>query len=172
MTYTLHAPGTRSRKSWVARGRVGDHTFEISCRTTEKAQAEHVALAFVANLQAELDRRSPRARNIGAFEQWLLDNFYWSEGLVLRRNGGIVRFHAAAQGYRSTKLTYNGESKTVLEHRVVFLLVNGWLPESIDHKNRDRGDNRPSNLVASTPHSQAGNRGKIRTKLAQPAEMQ
>lgn len=172
MTYTLFAPGIRSSKNWVVRGRVDQHVFEVSCRTPDQREAESFARTFIANLRADLDRASPRARSIGAFEQWVLDTFEWSEGLVLYKSGGILRFHQAAQGYRSAKVQYDDETKTVLEHRVVFLLVHRWLPESIDHKNRDRGDNRPSNLAASTPHSQARNRGKAGTNFNQPVNLQ
>ena len=167
MTYTLHPPGTRSARNWMMRGTLAGHQFEVSCKTADRDAADRFAVDFVRRLQADLDQRTPRARSVGAFEHWILDAFYWSEGLVLRKSGGILRFHQAAHGYRSAKVKYEDETRTVLEHRVVFLLVNGWLPESIDHKNRDRGDNRPSNLEASTPRQQARNRGKPRTSSAQ-----
>lgn len=162
MSHKLYAPGTRRNpRFWIARGTIAGHRFEVSCGTADEDTARLFAVTFERKLQADLDRRSPRARAIGPFEQWIMDNLYWSEGLVLWRAGGmILRFHSGPQGYRSAQVKFEGEARTVLEHRVVFLLVNGWLPESVDHRNRDRGDNRPSNLLAATPLSQAQNRGK------------
>lgn len=168
MKYRLYAPGTRKSQSWVARGYVNGSQVEVSCRTADRGKAEHFAHEFFTNLKAFYDKTTPKAREIGDFEQSLLDNYYWHEGHILHRRGGVLRFYKAAHGYRSAKIIFMGEKRTMLEHRMVFLLVHKWLPESIDHINRDRADNRPSNLRAATPRSQGNNRGIARTKICNP----
>lgn len=42
------------------------------------------------------------------------------------------------------------DNKKLFVHRVVFALVNGYLPEQVDHINGVRDDNRPANLRAAT----------------------
>lgn len=45
------------------------------------------------------------------------------------------------------------EGSMQLVHRMVFLMHHGYLPEMVDHINRDRSDNRIENLRAAT-HAQ------------------
>lgn len=52
--------------------------------------------------------------------------------------------HLGNRGYRV--LTLN--KKTYLDHRVIFFIHNGFLPEVIDHINNDPLDNRIENLRA------------------------
>jgi hypothetical protein len=172
VTYRLYAPGTRKSPYWMVRGTMDGHKFEVSCRTTDPIEADHFARTFITNLKADLDRHAPKAKSIGPFEQSLLHNYYWHGGKIFHKRGGVLSFYKAAHGYRSTKVVFDGEKRTVLEHRMVFLLVHRWLPESIDHINRDRADNSPSNLQASTPRAQGKNRGKFRTRVAQVVELQ
>lgn len=42
------------------------------------------------------------------------------------------------------------DSKKILIHRIVFAMVNGYLPKQVDHINGVRNDNRPCNLRAAT----------------------
>ena len=48
--------------------------------------------------------------------------------------------------------------------RLVFLYVYGWLPEEIDHKDRNRLNDRPENLRPATSSQNKANTGTRRTK--------
>jgi hypothetical protein len=43
-------------------------------------------------------------------------------------------------------------------HRVVFFLANGYMPEMVDHKDGDRANNSPSNLLDRTASENQHNR--------------
>ena len=45
---------------------------------------------------------------------------------------------------------YYSRGITHLMHRVVFELTHGFCPKVVDHKNGDKGDNRPENLRDAT----------------------
>lgn len=58
-----------------------------------------------------------------------------------------------ARGYTSVDVTVGESRRTILAHRIAFALMNGRdVPEgmSIDHKNREKSDNRWSNLRLAT----------------------
>jgi hypothetical protein len=48
--------------------------------------------------------------------------------------------------------------------RIVFMMVHGYMPEEVDHINRNRMDDRPSNLRAATVSQNRANRAKWKTK--------
>ena len=74
-------------------------------------------------------------------------------GVLIRRvavrGGGPVGSRAGcANRDRARVVSIDGDN--YLEHRIVFLMIHGWLPEFLDHINRDRKDNRPENLRPAT----------------------
>ena len=57
-------------------------------------------------------------------------------------------------GYRSVTITLNRRRVSALAHRVIFVCFHGVIRgkrKQINHKNGNRGDNRPENLEAVTP---------------------
>lgn len=62
------------------------------------------------------------------------------------------------KGYRRVRVS----GKDYLAHRLIFLYHHGWLPEFVDHKDRDPRNNRIENLRPLT-HSQNIANGKSTT---------
>lgn len=72
-------------------------------------------------------------------DMWLLDAFVW---------------HVNSNGYVRTSFVY-GKHKCYLHHAVMGIPI--WEGDSIDHINRDKLDNRRSNLRYATKHEQGAN---------------
>ena len=47
----------------------------------------------------------------------------------------------------------------LMAHRIVFCMFYGYMPETVDHKNMNRSDNRPNNLRPATVSENNRNRG-------------
>ncbi|RWO22842.1 HNH endonuclease signature motif containing protein [Mesorhizobium sp.] len=81
-------------------------------------------------------------------------HFYW---LVSgkKRMAGERADRPSPQGYRRVNIDYRGHSA----HRIAWYLVKGVWPEfMVDHRNRDRSDNRWSNLRQATNSQNQANR--------------
>lgn len=110
-------------------------------------EAERAAVA------AEFQQRTtPKAMEIGSFEAWLLAHYRLEGEEVLNISSGRrLKFYRVAGGYMAARVPYLNWIKSVLEHRLKFLLAHRWLPTTIDHVNGVRDDNHLSNLAPSTP---------------------
>lgn len=79
---------------------------------------------------------------------------YLPDGTLLRikkehkfgRVGNVIGGSVTDTGY--VKIVLKG--KNIKMHRLIFSLVHGYLPEEVDHRNRNRSDNRIHNLRAAT----------------------
>jgi len=72
----------------------------------------------------------------------------WLKDKGTAKNGDIAGTNIG-RGYKQVK--FNG--KSYLQHRIIFYLSYGYLPEYIDHIDGNTSNNSPSNLRAAT-HSQ------------------
>ncbi len=159
----LIEPGRRG-PFWYIRGTVGGRKYEMSTGTIDAEDAADFLrrfLAAVPHFEREADERTrrtmPRAIELGQFETWLAEVFVL-DGEIVRwwHDGQALLFHPTG-GYLVAKVAYLNYFKRVREHRLKFLLAHGWLPESIDHIDRDRENNAVANLRAATPAMQAAN---------------
>lgn len=86
------------------------------------------------------------------------DGLYWkhqiSKSCKVGQRVGCIN----TEGYR----VFGFKGRQYKEHREVFFIVHGYYPDIIDHENKDRSDNRPSNLRDATPNQNQYNRSGIR----------
>ena len=85
-------------------------------------------------------------------------DLYWKNCRFKKQIGtkaGALR----KDGYRVVLL----DNKTVLAHRVIFLMHHGYVPDVIDHINQNQTDNRIENLRASDRSRNAHNRKPMAT---------
>lgn len=78
------------------------------------------------------------------------------------KKGSIAGCAKKGSGYRIIKI--NG--KVYYEHRIVFAWHYGYFPKLIDHKNRNRSDNRIENLEDSNHSKNTMNSGLWKTNTS------
>lgn len=95
-------------------------------------------------------------------KEWLRERYlYDPAGFFINKKtgkptrGGLLQ---RGQGYRLIHFEYKGKHYARLYHRMVWLWHHGSLPETIDHRNLDRGDNKIENLRAATRMQNQANR--------------
>jgi len=64
--------------------------------------------------------------------------------------------------YLVTTLRFNGKRYKVFLHVMIFLLVNGYVPDRVDHKDNNTLNNHPDNLRACTHKENCANRKQVR----------
>ena len=62
-------------------------------------------------------------------------------------------------GYGKVTLTLDGKKKYFRVHRLIFMYHNGYMPEKIDHIDRDVSNNRIENLRPANANQNQWNRG-------------
>ena len=85
---------------------------------------------------------------------WLV-NSPWRAGLIGERAG-----FTHGGGYRSITV----DRVNYLEHRLAWFYQHGKFPRQLDHINRDRTDNRISNLREATNEQNRANRGVVKSR--------
>lgn len=82
----------------------------------------------------------------------LLKTFSYRDGQLYwkipkaKRNLDAPAGYKTPNGYLILSYTVNGERKKLLVHRVIWIMHHGKDPDTIDHINRNRTDNRIENL--------------------------
>lgn len=80
----------------------------------------------------------------------------WRENT--RNAGRLAGWVCKSSGYRMVGVSVNGRNRNLRAHHIVWALVHGaWPSLQIDHRNRIRDDNRPSNLREATGAQNQGN---------------
>lgn len=99
----------------------------------------------------------------GEILSYLKENFYYEDGHLCRKHDSHAKWRA---GYKISNvsrpdgygmLTIGGKRQLV--HRMIFLFHNGWLPDLVDHKDRDCSNNHIENLRAADKRINAINTG-------------
>lgn len=72
--------------------------------------------------------------------------FRWKKSRGGKARADSIAGTAHERGYTSITI----DCKPYLAHRLAWLYVHGHLPKEVDHKNRDRSDNRIENLREAT----------------------
>ena len=88
--------------------------------------------------------------------QQVSDQFQLIAGALIRRSTGR-RGYLRPDGYVYVRI--NGRSYG--EHRAIYLLHYGYMPDHVDHINHVRHDNRPENLRAATSSQNSMNRKRV-----------
>jgi hypothetical protein len=85
---------------------------------------------------------------------------YWLVGRSGRRLDSVSG-SCQVGGYRAIGVTVDGVYKNILAHRLHFYMVHGYLPEFIDHIDRDKDNNNIENLRPCTRSENQMNIGPL-----------
>jgi hypothetical protein len=81
-------------------------------------------------------------------------NLYWRNGRMQGTQAGYVR---ESDGYSQINFTLNGCYTRMLAHRIIFCLFHDYLPDLVDHIDRNPRNNRIENLRESDKSGNALN---------------
>ena len=97
--------------------------------------------------QAVLDHRKTKKCALTVFAARAAIDYRPETGEFIRRSTGLPCDCDHTQGYKTVMV----EGKSYLAHRLAWFLVNGeWPADQLDHIDRDRANNRLSNLRPCT----------------------
>ncbi len=91
--------------------------------------------------------------------KWDGNNFIWIKSRG-RAKGGSVAGCPDQKGYMRIRFTINGVTKDVSVHRLVFYMINGWVPPYLDHIDGNSMNNCIDNLRPVTYSQNALNTSK------------
>ena len=86
--------------------------------------------------------------------------FTWRVSNSKRVKIGNFAGYLNHNGYRQIKATINGKPKHLLAHRLAWFIYYGELPNTIDHINGMKDDNKITNLRSCTHQQNSFNTGK------------
>lgn len=96
--------------------------------------------------------------------------FHWASKPARRIAVGSRAGYQSVNGYRAIKVL----GSKYLEHRLAYFYMEGaWPPAEIDHRNRDRADNRWSNLRLASHvqnHQNRSNKAGVHLPGVQPTK--
>lgn len=96
-------------------------------------------------------RGKPRVKFLPIDVEVVSRTYALAENGLRRVDGEPMRRHISPKGYSMVYVPGAGTKCNQMEHRLVYALANGSCPDAqIDHKDRDKSNNRPSNLRVAT----------------------
>lgn len=97
-------------------------------------------------------------------EEALLAKYSYNpdSGKIFNKSNGKEVGHFNSRNYLSISVTFDEKDHEVIFHRAAWFLHFHYWPVEIDHKNRNRTDNRLCNLRAGTRGEFAGNKGMMK----------
>lgn len=113
----------------------------------------------------QMEKQECPGRRLTRRERQLLRDFKLDADLNVVRvsNGKVVSPVCDDRGYQSVKTAAGkdgGERFQVRLHRLKFLLLHGYLPPEVDHKDTDASNSAADNLRAATRSQNAMNRNR------------
>lgn len=106
----------------------------------------------IESLPATIFNDSQHERFIMITQELLISLFEYRDGKLFRKisqgssKKGKLAGNEFNRGYRQVSI----KNKSYLEHRVIFLMHNGYMPEFVDHIDKDKTNNKIENLRAAT----------------------
>jgi len=70
----------------------------------------------------------------------------WKVNIAQRCPIGTIAGNLDSNGYMKVRVL----GKHHMQHRLIFAMVNGYFPAQVDHKDRNKTNNRPANLREAT----------------------
>jgi DNA polymerase I-like protein with 3'-5' exonuclease and polymerase domains len=93
-------------------------------------------------------------------EEWFTYNPKTGDLIWKKKTGRSTSLGSPAGSKRDDGIYVKIEGKGYIAHRLIFAYLYGWLPDEVDHKDRDRFNNSKDNLRPATREQNAQNRGK------------
>jgi hypothetical protein len=91
-------------------------------------------------------------------QEFLRKNYHYEDGFLYSITTGNLVGHFNGNGRVQITIRLSGKKKQFYAHRLIFLYHNGYLPEIVDHIDRDPANNKIENLRAATPTESSCNR--------------
>ncbi len=77
-----------------------------------------------------------------------MENFYTKDGILFNILTNLeIAHYVDKDGYKASRST---DGKQFRHHRIIFKIVNGYLPDTVDHKDGNTLNNHPDNLREAT----------------------
>lgn len=104
-------------------------------------------------------------KKLEEIKDFIFNNYKYQDGKILiihhshkYKENKLLKGHVTKQGYVHVSI----KNQTFKEHRVIFLLVNGYIPKFIDHIDGNKSNNKIENLRECSISTNMANVGLIR----------
>ncbi len=94
-------------------------------------------------------------------KSYLLSLFYYKDGNIYYKSSNKLAGSNHYSGYKNIKIA----GKSYMQHRIIFMMHYGFIPNQIDHINGIKDDNQIENLREATGSQNSINRKTHKTNL-------